>query len=102
VALPQGGSLIPLPSVAVPSSVNSLNNSGNIQVYPNPAGDYFNVVSSERLARISVMDVTGRILTDVNNNTQGKIDISNLSQGVYIVKLETENGVVSTHKINKK
>jgi len=102
VALPQGGNLIPLPSVAVPNSVNSLNNTGSTQVYPNPAGDYFNVVSSERLAKISVMDVTGRLLSEVNNNTQGKIDISNLSQGIYIVKLETENGAVSTHKINKK
>ncbi len=102
VALPQGGNLIPLPSVAIPSAVNSLNNNGNIQVYPNPAGDYFNVVSTERIARISIMDVTGRVRSEINNNTQNKIDISSLSQGIYIVKLETENGVVSTHKINKK
>ncbi len=102
VALPQGGNLIPLPSLALPTAVSSINANSNISIFPNPAGDYINVVSSEPIAKISVMDVAGRILSEQSANTQEKTNISQLAPGVYIVKVVTESGAVSTQKITKK
>jgi hypothetical protein len=101
VALREGGALIPLPKLENPTSVESLTNNSAAQVFPNPVSDYLNVVSAVDLSRITIMDITGRVVTQLNGNKQARIDVSNLSQGIYMVRLETINGEVSTKKIIK-
>ncbi|MGC4035014.1 MAG: T9SS type A sorting domain-containing protein [Chitinophagaceae bacterium] len=66
-----------------------------IDVYPNPASNYFVVYnySSEAGRNIELYDITGRILrkeTAINVTT--KIDVSNLPGGIYILKINNAKG----------
>ena len=73
----------------------------SVQIFPNPAGDYINVISSAAIAKISIADVTGRVLIQVENNSTTQLDISKLSTGVYFLNLQMENGELTSYKIIK-
>jgi len=71
-------------------SVNEFENKNIITVYPNPVKDVLqiefindNVVN----ASFQIIDLNGRVLVEGNLTSQTtKIDITNLSKGVYVVK----------------
>ena len=68
----------------------------NIAVYPNPTTGILNV-EAEGLREVNVMDLSGRTLMTVNDKV---VNISDLSAGVYFVRVVCANGV-STQKIVK-
>ena len=68
----------------------------DISIYPNPAsGSYVNVALSkpEMVERIDVMNVSGQVITSeyTVNQTTG-INISDLSDGLYVIKIVLVNG----------
>ena len=70
-----------------------------IKVYPNPAQHTLYIESAETVEQVSVYDISGRMLQQTNNpNTS--IDVSNLANGIYLVKVKTAHGETS-HKIIK-
>ena len=70
----------------------------NVELYPNPVANVLNI-QAEGVQEVSVIDVNGRtIMTEKNVNT---INMSNLANGVYFVRVITTDGV-STQKITKK
>lgn len=70
-----------------------------VQVYPNPVEDILHIKGS-RNAQVSVYTMAGQqVFTGAATN--GQVNLSSLSKGVYIVKIEAD-GNVSTHKIVKK
>ena len=75
----------------------------NIRFFPNPASDIITVSSDKTsISNIDVLDNTGRIVLNVSNVNKNisKLDVSELSSGVYYVRLATTRGVV-TEKIVK-
>lgn len=70
----------------------------NIAIYPNPVRDML-TVNGENVKNVEIIDVNGRVV--LNSNRAGQIDMSELSDGVYMVRVMSENGV-STKKIVKK
>jgi hypothetical protein len=75
----------------------------NIRFFPNPASDIITVSSDKTsITNIDVLDNTGRIVLNVPNVNKNisKLDVSELSSGVYYVRLATTRGVV-TEKIVK-
>ena len=74
----------------------------NITVYPNPTRGIF-VVESENLkdANIEISDFTGKIIRQLSAcDNRISIDLSNQPQGIYLVKIITENKII-TKKIIK-
>ena len=68
-----------------------------IKVYPNPAKDIVNVVCEND--KIQLMDINGQLLmVDVTNN---QIDISTLPNGVYLIKIESPDGVFYEKLVKK-
>ena len=67
----------------------------NFNVYPNPARDLVNIVSvNQQISSVQVFDLLGKeVLSDsqLNNN---QINVSSLSQGVYMLKLNTDDNSV--------
>lgn len=62
-------------------------NVSNIQVYPNPANNVVNVVNAEN-ASIIVINMVGEIVVSIDNASANQsIDISNLANGTYFVKV---------------
>ena len=71
------------------------------KVYPNPAIDKLNIETKEVVQKLEVYDALGRkVISKIPNQNIFSIDISNLEQGIYILKLQTKEGIGS-YKIVK-
>ena len=70
---------------------------GNITIYPNPSSKYINVNIDSVLEAV-VFDLLGKEL--LRENIIGRLDISSLEKGTYILNL-TDGINTSTHKIIK-
>jgi len=71
--------------------------SGMIVVYPNPAKDILNI-STDQPVEVTIYDLTGKAIEVEVNNKQ--IDLSNLSNGVYVLSIEY-NGTIYNKRIIK-
>ncbi len=69
----------------------------NIELYPNPSSDHININVNSELEAI-VFDLLGKEL--LRENILGKLDISSLEKGTYILNL-IDGVYTSTHKIIK-
>lgn len=75
-----------------------------LAVYPNPINDIVNIDNPDNavLESVKITDINGRIIKTVGNKvlTSGQIDVSDLSNGVYMMTISTDKGAV-TKKIVK-
>ena len=68
-----------------------------IKIFPNPSKQHINVVIHESVSLISyrISDVFGKIVNESKSNLSGqsdlRIDISKLQDGIYFLKLNTQN-----------
>jgi alpha-tubulin suppressor-like RCC1 family protein len=78
--------LVPVPCPAVLATKNSVDK--NFMVYPNPVQKILTVSSNSntKTDRILILDLTGKVLIDDARPTE-QVDVSNLAQGVYILKV---------------
>ncbi len=61
----------------------------NISIYPNPVVNQFTITGSLQQYQIIILDATGQIQQTVNNiENAGIIDISELPNGIYIIKIK--------------
>jgi len=73
----------------------------NISIYPNPTTGQLTIDNGElKMNSIEIFDVYGRIIVNCQLSIVNSIDISDLSNGVYFLKISTEKGMV-TKKIVK-
>ncbi len=67
----------------------------NLNIYPNPTNGILNIENTEN-SEVIVYNMLGSVVASANNDFNNKtIDISNLSEGTYIVKVIADKGVVS-------
>jgi hypothetical protein len=81
-------------------NITSIDNplSGDVTVlYPNPAKDRVNIMSSRKMDRITVINYVGQVVYDkeMNGSQTYELNTSSYDAGVYIVKINTNNGVVT-------
>ena len=79
------------------ASISEVENA-NVVLYPNPVTNILNIEAQD-IQEVSVMDVNGRTVMTLQNTN--RIDMTDLANGVYFVRVITANGV-STQKIAKK
>ncbi len=61
-----------------------------LSYYPNPANDFLMVKGADSYALINIYDLSGRLLiSKYNDNTP--IDIRNINEGVYFIRIENKN-----------
>ncbi len=71
-----------------------------LKIFPNPATTYFTVASNiQEPLNCSIFDIEGRKLSAQKLSQNGRVDISSLSNGVYIVILEDGHGNRSSRKL---
>jgi len=70
-----------------------------LQIFPNPAQNELFIKSDLQIKQVEIYSLTGSLLLS-ENNFDGKISVSALSQGVYLLKVYTDKGV-SVSKIVK-
>lgn len=73
-------------------------NSPNLKatIFPNPASDYFIIETDNELSSIAIYSLQGQKVMATTSKT---INISGLSKGVYLVRIEDQNNAVSTQKL---
>ena len=74
-----------------------------LDVYPNPASNFIKVQTENLIAKISIYDMTGKVVyRQINTDRPVElIDISQYNSGIYLVKVEDVNHHSSTRKFVK-
>ena len=68
--------------------------STSLKTYPNPFNNNVAVESAEIIKNISIYSVNGQRIKDLTvNSAKANIATSDLSKGVYVLKVETGNGI---------
>jgi len=62
-------------------------------IYPNPAKSEIYINSELPIKKVEIYSLTGALLLS-DNNFDGKMSVSSLLKGIYIVNIYTDNGVV--------
>ncbi|MCG2792529.1 MAG: M12 family metallo-peptidase [Weeksellaceae bacterium] len=70
----------------------------NIQIYPNPATDFINISNISSKTKFEIFNVGGQLVNQ--GMTDGKVNVSKLIKGVYILTVES-NGEKSQTKFIK-
>lgn len=70
----------------------------NLNVYPNPSNSKITISTNSPLTFISIIDLTGKEVLKTKEKT---LDISELSNGMYLVKCYFENNIVLARKLIK-
>jgi len=81
-----------------PSKVKTTLLSNILKVYPNPANEILNIISpTKETATLNIYSTNGTLIKNLTINAQKtSIDISDLPQGIYTLKLQTNQGVYTT------
>ena len=78
---------------------NDVKNKLNANISPNPAKDFINIQSDGKIKSVEIYNLHGQKLI---TTTQKQINISSLSSGVYLVRIEDDKNNTTTKKIIKK
>ncbi len=85
------------------TSVEALELGTDLRLFPNPVNGELNIVSLENMKNIRIYSVSAQVIEDVKLKGQNnfRMDLSNLSKGLYIAIVQFENGDTKAVKINK-
>lgn len=98
-----GCSLVDSDSVNCVLSVNSIDVNSGLNVFPSPASNEITVHVNEltKVNALLILNIEGQeLVRKVLEANLTKIDISHFSNGIYFIKYENENGIV-TQKLIK-
>jgi len=84
----------PATQINMTTATASINDTflSNVHIYPNPAKDFIQLTGIENgtISKITVTNLSGKeVLKSTLKN--GKIDLSSLNSGIYIVSIQAEN-----------
>lgn len=76
---------------------------GGFEMYPNPVEDVLTISNASYIAHVEIVDLTGKVVVSQNNSfsSQMKINTSELTQGMYIIKITATDGKNFTDKLIK-
>ena len=83
--------------VGFSSDVENIVAKGEISIYPNPATDVI-TVTNEGVNSVAVYSVAGSLVASSESNV---VNVANLVNGIYVVKANTEAGVITGQIIKK-
>lgn len=85
-------------STAAPLSVKDFANL-NFTTYPNPATNFININAKSNISNLKIYNNLGQIVKEETNKTGA--DISELSSGIYMIKVTDESGNLGVNKFIK-
>jgi len=91
--------------VHIPGEITSVSNPleesyNNFRMFPNPVSDMLYIETNARILDIRVINTNGQTLTQIADKQSytAKIDVSNLSKGIYVIRLQTEGQLPQSSK----
>lgn len=80
--------------ISVTPGVGINDNDNNVNLYPNPANNVINVNAASNINTIEVFNMMGQRVAVIDaNDTNVQINTTALSNGMYLMRITTENGV---------
>jgi len=81
----------------LPTNIEDIGMTSNVLVYPNPTQEYFYIQSTDKINKIQIYDISGKIaLTRINNSPSNfKVHIHDLISGVYIIKIYYKHNTIT-------
>jgi len=77
-----------------------------VSLYPNPANNivHLEVLDFGTKLTLTLLDISGRIITTKSFMTTTELDISNINNGIYLVRIEDQNSgnILAVKKLIKK
>ncbi len=71
-----------------------------ISISPNPASSTLEIHSKIAITAIEIVNIQGQIIEKLNNSSS-VINISHLQNGIYLLKVQDQNGLIMTEKFIK-
>ena len=66
----------------------------SVKIYPNPSSSVVNITAATPISSLQLYDLQGRLLEAVSSKlNETTVDISQRTNGIYFLKISTENGV---------
>lgn len=91
-----------VPLIGATKKVEIFGEGKTVQLFPNPATDQINIITSFDVRNVEVYALTGGLLkSEALNSTRTIIAISDLSPGMYLVRVYDQTGNFTTHSIVK-
>ena len=89
--------------ITIPNGVNEINQTNNINMYPNPTTTFLNVkYDFLNKTTYQIVNITGQeVQTGTINNSNKQIDVSTLSEGIYFLQLFDNNNSLGQQKFVK-
>lgn len=81
-------------------SVNDFQNESQVTVYPNPASGLVNIKSEIEVKSVQLISAEGKIVRRYQDVNQ--LNIQELPKGLYLLKIQLENGMMEVKKVMKK
>ena len=87
-----------------PLSTSSFELENNISLFPNPAQSSFRIATLNNIGieNVSIFNMLGKQVANFSQTTKDEFDISNLTSGLYLIKVIDSNGGSATKKLLKK
>lgn len=84
------------------TSIENIPGLAGVKIYPNPAAQSITIEQAEPGTTIELYSTTGQRLSTKNiNNPREQIDIQDLPQGIYLIRLTTRDGHQGTTRFIK-
>jgi len=76
----------------VVTELNEISNNSLLYTYPNPVTNYFTIKTVQKSV-IDILNISGQIIKSIySNSNETKVDLTDISSGVYIVRVKTDKG----------
>ena len=73
-----------------------------VNIYPNPASDFITLISKNTIKNLFISDCQGRIIRNLDCNSNSfEINTSQLNNGIYFIKIQVKNSIISKKLIVK-
>lgn len=80
----------------------ALNNVPPFTISPNPCEDFLEIKGEEVISSVEIFNSLGQLFMSVRlQEKDSRISLSELSRGIYIVQIQTQNGNLQQFKIQK-
>lgn len=79
--------------------INNINTT-NMSITPNPVKDYLFINGNEQVIKATIYTINGSLVQTLNT-LDNKINVSNLSQGMYILVVQTDKGITQNKFIKE-
>lgn len=102
VGAPTGSGIVFIDNVLYRKSTVSVKGlkAASVSVYPNPASDKVALVSANRIAEAVIVNSLGQVVLRTNPDAKTVVlDVSGLTNGVYYVKTQSEEGQATSRLI---